>query len=119
WYGDRYWGRIDATDRSTQSVSFMGELYLNFGVPAVLFGMFLLGLMYRAWYTYLFRWRSPVAVAIYVAALPTMLQIEGDFVLLFRTGINRVLTSIVAITLLAYLVRGTDKESATRAQVTH
>jgi hypothetical protein len=101
-FGDEYWGRLNASDQSAQPVGVVGELYLNWGVPAVVAGMFMLGFAYRLWYSWLARRWSPLAIALYVVSVPTMVQIEGDAVFLLRTGLNRVLVTLVGLMLLGW-----------------
>ena len=101
-FADEYWGRFSADDRSAQPVGVVGELYLNWGPPAVFLGMFLLGFGYRLWYSWLARRWSPLAIALYVVSVPTMVQVEGDAVFLFRTGLNRVLVTLVGLMLLGW-----------------
>ena len=68
-------------DRETYiAPSMVGELYWNFAVPGVAFGMWLLGLAYR-WYYQRYGAGSgfdPIRKAIYATLLPTALSIEGN-----------------------------------------
>lgn len=101
-FADDYWGRFSADDQSAQPVGVVGELYLNWGLAAVFLGMFVLGFGYRLWYAWLARRWTPLAIALYVVSLPTMVQIEGDAVFLFRTGLNRVVVVLVGLMLLGW-----------------
>ena len=101
-FANDYWGRFTADDQSVQPVGVVGELYLNWGLAAIFPGMFLLGFAYRLWYSWLARRWSPLAIALFVVSLPTMVQIEGDAVFLFRTGLNRVLVTVVGLVLLGW-----------------
>jgi hypothetical protein len=101
-FADDYWGRSTASDHSAQPVGIVGELYLNWGTLAVFLGMFVLGFAYRLWYSWLARRWSLLAIALYVVSVPSMVQIEGDAVFLFRTGLNRVLVVLVGLMLLGW-----------------
>jgi hypothetical protein len=108
-FADDYWGRSTANDQSAQPVGVVGELYINWGVPAVFVGMFMLGFGYRLWYSWLARRWSPLAIALYVVSVPTMVQIEGDAVFLFRTGLNRVIVALVCLVLLGWALSLFDR----------
>ena len=105
WFADRYWGRINAKDNSTQAMTFMGEFYLNFGPLAVVFGMFLVGIGYRTWYVWLASRWSPLTVGLYVISLQSLLTIEGDTVFIFRTALNYEVVALGFVLLLGRLMR--------------
>ncbi|HVE68531.1 MAG TPA: hypothetical protein VNB64_08125 [Solirubrobacteraceae bacterium] len=118
WFAVTYWGRTGAHDTSSQSVTFIGELYLNFGAGAVFVGMFLFGVMYRFWYEYLARAWTPPAIGMYAISLPTLLQVEADSVLLFRTGVGRVLVGAALLTIVGFVLSTKTNVSRENRRVT-
>lgn len=72
---------VNASDRETQiASSWVGELYWNFQLPGVVFGMFLIGAAYR----WVYRkygdgtGDQPVRWAVYATMLTALLHAEGD-----------------------------------------
>jgi hypothetical protein len=112
WFAVNYWGRAGADDQSAQSLGLITELYLNFGAGAVFLGMFLFGLICRGWYSYLARDWTPAAIGLYVVSLPSIIQVEGDAILLLRTGISRVAIAALGVLIVGLILTRRGRESA-------
>jgi hypothetical protein len=104
-FGNRYWGRPSTADKSTQAMSFLGELYINFGRLGIFIGMFLLGVLYRAWYAWLRAHWNIAYAALYVVALPYILSVESDIVLELRTALNRIVVAAIGVSIAAAFTR--------------
>jgi hypothetical protein len=75
----------------------IGEIYMNFGIPGVLFGFFVIGRLVRIANTYLRQ--NPHNVVIWLAyfiVIPDLLgQWRGDFTSMTAQGTNRIIIFIV------------------------
>lgn len=91
-FGHRY-GRIGEEDIATsENLPQMVEMYANFGLPGIIIGMFLMGLIYRVIYLML---NHPAAgegcLAVSVVIFTYLLNIESDFSLTFGAVIQQIL----------------------------
>jgi hypothetical protein len=66
--------------------------------------------MCRTWY--MSRSWTPVAVGLYVVSLPSIVQVEGDTVLLLRTGVSRVIVAALVVFALGLWLRRQERVSA-------
>ena len=100
--GKRY-GFVAPNVMNNVKVHQLGEFYLNFGVPGVLGGMFLLGLLYRAIHE---LFHKPVACVATMAAgthMLTVLALEMESILSVSLGF--LMWYAIAVALLALAVR--------------
>ena len=100
--GKRY-GFVAPNVMNNAKVHQLGEFYLNFGVPGVLAGMFLLGLLYRALHE-LFHKPSACAATMAVGThMLTVLALEMESLLSVSLGF--LMWYAIAVALLALAVR--------------
>ncbi len=91
-----------AMDRETYiSPSMVGELYWNFAVPGVVFGMWLLGMGYRWYYQ---RYGAgdgfdPIRKSIYYTLLPIALSFEGNVAYVFAASVKALVILVVFLLL--------------------
>lgn len=82
---------VGSMDRETYiAPSFVGELYWNFAVPGVVFGMWLLGMSYRWYYQ---RYGAgdgfdPIRKSVYFTLLPSALSFEGNLAFLVAATVK-------------------------------
>lgn len=71
---------MSADTINSSAVTPFGDLYLNFGFPGILGGMFLLGILYRWFYQAVRDANSESKLVLYLGLLLWMTNIEGEIV---------------------------------------
>jgi hypothetical protein len=109
-FGHRYQYLLDSDVSTSVNLPFLVEFYMNFGEFGVVFGMFVVGLIYAGLERLLNRrGQTIVRTLMGMAILIPMLDLESDFSLTF----GGVVLHLVAFTLLLrYLRRRVDRAAA-------
>jgi hypothetical protein len=89
WFAQSYWGTPAGVREVPQSVTHLGELWIDFGWAGVAVGMAILGVWYRFLYSALRPRESGTGAILYVIALLTVLPVDRDFPLVYITLIQR------------------------------
>ena len=100
--GKRY-GFVAPNVMNNAKVHQLGEFYLNFGVPGVLAGMFLLGLLYRALHE-LFH-KPGVCVATMAAGTHMLTVLASEMESILSVSLGFLMWYAIAVALLALAVR--------------
>ncbi len=92
----------DRVYRSEAAITQMGDWYWNFGILGVLFGMFIMGVLYRYIYSFFIESRgfSPLAVFVYVIAFPIFINIEYNIAF----WVGAMITGLLAPTVFLFIV---------------
>lgn len=77
WFSVNVWGE-DPHLRNSMAITWPGLLHLQFGLPSVLLGMFLVGILLRFFYERYGRPRSDRSLFFYILILAALLRIEDD-----------------------------------------
>lgn len=96
WFAQSYWGTPPGVLEVPQSVTHLGELWIDFGWIGVL-GMAILGIWYRFVYAALRPRASGTGAILYVIVLLTILPVDRDLPLVYVTLVQRL--AFVAILL--------------------
>jgi hypothetical protein len=100
-YNRLYWGS-PRDSLSQRAPTLIGDLYRNYGLPAVVLGMFLLGVALRAIHTWLIRGQHPGATG---ALLFVLLIIELDYGNFFGNPFSATVYTFVVFVVTASIVR--------------
>jgi len=85
-----YAGQSIDTTHSTAVTPF-GDLYLNFGLPGIIGGMFLLGILYRLFYQAFRERNSESSLVLYLGLLFWMTNIEAEIVGLIQGAFQQLI----------------------------
>lgn len=83
----------------------IGELYLNFHVPGIIAGMFMLGVFYRTVYAYFMKCGHSLKYFIYIPIWFGMMNIEGDVGIVYG-DLARQLVILLIIGIMLGMKRG-------------
>lgn len=100
WFSVQVWGE-DPRARNSIAITWPGLLHLQFGLPSVLLGMFLVGILLRLLYERYGRPRSNYSLFFYVMLLSTLLRIDDDLSWLLA-GAVRTFAILWLISLVAF-----------------
>lgn len=100
WFAVNVWGQ-DPHLQSSTAVTFPGDLYLQFGLPSLLVGMFLTGIVLRWLYERYGRPRSDYSLFIYIFVFYQLVAHEPDVVLKVANSL-RVFLIVLAVSLLVF-----------------
>jgi hypothetical protein len=105
WFAVTYWGTPPATLEVPQSVTHLGELWIDFGWAGVALGMAVLGIWYRFLYSALRPRESGTGAVLYVIALLTVLPVDRDLPLVYVTLVQRLAFVALLLTVATVIVR--------------
>jgi len=100
WFAVNVWGQ-DPHIQSSTAVTFPGDLYLQFGLPSLLIGMLLTGIVLRWVYERYGRPRSDYALFIYIFVFYQLVAHEPDVVQKVASSL-RVFLIVLALSLLVF-----------------
>jgi hypothetical protein len=89
WFAESYWGTPPGVLQVPQSVTHMGELWIDFGWVGVMVGMAILGVWYRFAYAALRPRESGTGAVLYAIFLLTTLPVDRDLPLVYVTLAQR------------------------------
>lgn len=89
WFAETYWGTPPGVDEVPQSVTHLGELWIDFGWLGVILGAAILGVWYRFVYTALNPRSSGTGAIVYTIVLLTILPVDRDLPLVYVTLVQR------------------------------
>ncbi len=93
WFTQNYWN--PSAFHST-AITYPGDFYLNFGLPGLILGMLLTGIIYRLIYERFKHHRTASAIFIYIFVFISVTNHEGDFLSIY-TGIIKQLIELLII----------------------
>jgi hypothetical protein len=97
WFATVYWPSPVGVKQVPQSVTHIGELWIDFGWFGVIVGMAILGLLYRILVTAIGPGSSSGATIVYAVVLLTAVVVDRDLPLVYVTLIQRL--AVVAVVL--------------------
>jgi hypothetical protein len=89
WFAETYWGTPPGVTQVPQSVTHIGELWIDFGWIGVVLGMAILGVWYRFAYAVLRPRESGTGAVLYAIFLLTTLPVDRDLPLVYVTLAQR------------------------------
>ena len=97
-FGHRYMFLHPQDVTSSYNLPILIEMYINFGPPAIIVGMFILGLIFRAFYN-LFNHPAAGDGGFLLSAMifTNLLSMESDFSLIFGNIINYIILFYIII----------------------
>jgi len=101
WFAANYWTPGKAT--APQAMTHPGELWIDFGLPGVVLGLAILGLLYWALFALLDPRSSPLGGVVYAIVFSTLIVVDTDLPLVYITLVQRLVTLALVFGVISFV----------------